>query len=48
MACRALFFFLLSCGAVIGLTGREIRTEYTAPGGTRSAAQVNLAVGFEF
>jgi hypothetical protein len=34
--------------AVIGLTGREIRTEYAAPGGTRSAAQVNLGFGFEF
>jgi hypothetical protein len=32
--------------AVVGLTGRGIRTEYSA--GTRSAGQVNLGVGVEF
>jgi hypothetical protein len=32
--------------AVLGLTGRGIRTRYST--GTRSAAQVNLGVGFEF
>jgi hypothetical protein len=34
--------------AVIGLEARGIRTLYSLPVGTRSAAHVNLAVGFEF
>ena len=32
--------------AVVGLTGRGIRTRYST--GTRSAAHVNLGIGFEF
>jgi len=32
--------------AVLGLTGRRIRTQYSP--GTRAATQVNLGVGFEF
>jgi hypothetical protein len=34
--------------AVVGLEGRGIRTQYASPVGTRSAAQVNLGIGFEF
>jgi hypothetical protein len=34
--------------AVVGVEGRGIRTLYAVPVGTRSAAQVNLGVGFEF
>jgi hypothetical protein len=33
---------------VIGLEGRGLRTRYSSPVGTRSAAHVNLAVGLEF
>jgi hypothetical protein len=33
---------------VVGLEARGIRTRYAAPVGTRSAAHVNLAAGFEF
>ncbi|HEX6433201.1 MAG TPA: hypothetical protein VFZ87_03130 [Gemmatimonadales bacterium] len=34
--------------AVVGLEARGIRTRYSAPVGTRSAAHVNLGVGVEF
>jgi hypothetical protein len=34
--------------AVVGVEARGIRTLYAVPVGTRSAAQVNLGIGFEF